>query len=130
MRSKLLGAPTSMALATVRDRRARLVDARAQIVRHDVVDVGRGDETADRQADALGDQAGRQVAEVPARDGDNRVGAEPRQQEVVEDLRQQPSEVDRVGRRQPDVLAQLVVGKRLLDQALAVVERAVARPPP
>ena len=120
-------------------RRARLVHARSKVFRHDIVDIGRRDEPAHGQPDALGNQAGRQVAEVPARDRDDRTAvatsASPAarpvaQQEVVEHLRQQPSEIDRVGGRQPDVLPQLVVGERLLDEPLAVVERAAAPPPP
>ena len=107
------------------DRWARLVDARAKVGRYDVIDIRRRHETTDRQTDTLRNEAGCQIAEVPARDGDDRVGAEPRQHEVVEDLREQPSKIDGVGGRQPDVLPQLFVRKRLFDESLAIVERAV-----
>ena len=76
-----------------------------------------------RQADSLGDQSGGQVAEISARHRDDVAGRAAGQGEVVEHLRQQAAEIDRVGRRQPHVAAQVVVGKRPLDQRLAVVER-------
>ena len=50
-----------------RRRRARLVVAGLEIRGDDVVDVGGGDETRDRQTGAFGHQAGGQVAEISAR---------------------------------------------------------------
>ena len=45
------------------------------------------------------------------------------QDEVIEHLRQQPAEIDRIRRRQPHVTTQVIVGERPLDERLAVVER-------
>ncbi len=41
---------------------------------------------------------------------------------MIEDLREETPDVQRVGGRQPDVRSQLVVGKSLLDKPLTVVE--------
>ena len=66
MRSKLLGLPTSIALAIVCTEAAART-GRSQVLGHHVVDVGGCHEAGDRQARALRHQPGSEVPEIAAR---------------------------------------------------------------
>ena len=100
-----------------------------KILRHDIVDVGRGDEPADRQTDALRDETRRQIAEISAGNRHDEaviVGrpSQTGQQEIIDHLRKEPAQIDGVCRGQPHSLAQFVISKRLLDEALTVIKGA------
>ncbi len=82
-----------------------------------------------RQADGPRDPAREHVAEIARGHGECQPAAAERgrRPDVVRHLRRHARPVDRVGRGQSDALAQLLVAEQLLDDALAVVERAVDR---
>ena len=81
------------------------------------------------QADGPRDPAREHVAEVARRHRERQPAPAERgrRPHVVRHLRRHARPVDRVGRGQSDALAQLLVAEQLLDDALAVVERAVDR---
>ena len=92
--------------------------------------IGR-DEPLHWQSHPFGEQSRRQIAEIAARHADDdrsrQAGlAQPGiGVEIVERLRQEARDVDRIGGGQRKALAELPVHKRGLDQPLTIVERAV-----
>ena len=113
------------------DRRPRHVNARNQVLQENVVAVVGRDETFYRQSHPFGEQAGRDVAEITARNADYDLPVLPCPAhlrvsvEVVECLRQEAGYVDRIGRSQPETFVQFPIEESAFDQPLAVVERAV-----
>ena len=85
----------------------------------------------DRQAHALGDEAGEDVAEIAGGNGerDRAVRAAERDggREVVDDLGDDPGPVDGVDAGQSEAVAEGVVVEHRLHQGLAVVERTFHR---
>ena len=131
MRSQLLGAPTSMAFEIVATEGRALVGPGVQVIGDGVVGVGGRHEGLHRQAHRPRQQAGAEVAEVAAGDGDHRRLGDPPAAElrhrlgVVEGLRQEAGDVDRVRRGQAVAGRERGVREGGLDQRLAVVEGAV-----
>ena len=110
-----------------RHRRARFVEAGTDVFGEHVVDIGAGDEMPDRQTGPLGDQPGADIAEVAARHAADHlrlVGHLRIAVIIVERLRQQAGQVDRIGRRQRHGFVQFAVQEGLLHHALAIVECA------
>ena len=106
----------------------RAVVAGLQVGRHHVVEIGGGQELLHRQAELHREQAGGQVAEVARRDDEHRFDAFrqlPGTMEVVETLRDEPREIDRVRRGEIEAFRQFAVEEGGLHQPLAVVEGAV-----
>ena len=108
---------------------AHLVDAGLQRARQDVVDVRRDAQPAHRQAHALGDVAGKDVAEIAGRhgeiDGARGRAERHRRGEVIDDLRDDARPVDRIDARQRDLVAELVVIEHRLHDRLAIVKGAL-----
>ena len=112
------------------DRRQAHLAAR-QIAREDVVCVGRQHQALDRQPHRPRQVRRVDIAEIagrhrerhrPARRAERQPGGD-----VIDDLRGDAGEVDRVHRRQAEVAAQRGVGEQRLHQILAIVESALDR---
>ena len=97
-------------------------------MRDDVVGIGGGDETGNGNADALGENAGSEITEIAAGDGDDERNGSHRQLairgDVIEHLRKKAANVDGIGGSEKGALVELFVGEGLFDEALAIVEGA------
>ena len=108
----------------------RIIHARRDESREDVVHVRRDDELANRRTQELRIIRRENVAEVSARHHDVKLPAELRaRQNVIRDLRHQPPRVDRVGARQRDAVRRgfgvdLRIGKDALHGGLRIVKVA------
>src|SRR5215470_14286328 len=95
----------------------------------DVVDVGGDDQTVDRKPHTLGNISGEYIAEIASRNGESDLAPRcpecHRGREVIHDLCDDTSEVDRVDAREPHPVAKGVVVEQPLYDGLAVVERAL-----
>ena len=109
----------------------RLVTPARQRAGENVVLVGRDDEAIDRQAHALGVIAGQHVAEIAGRDGEGhrplRRAERDRGDEIIDDLGEDAGPVDGIDARQAHLVAEGEIAEQVLDDALAVVERALDR---
>ena len=112
-------------------RRARMKPAPRQVLRHDVVLVGRGDEASEGHSErATRDQAGREVAEVSRRDRKDQLGVRSRRRQlgpcvqVIEGLGEEAADVDGVGGSERQSGVEVRVGEGSADESLAVVEGA------
>src|SRR5208283_5039615 len=81
-----------------------------------------------RDADALGENAGGEIAEIAAGYGDNKWNGSDRQLavggDVIEHLREQTANVDGIRGGEKGALIEWFVGKGLLDETLAIVKGA------
>ena len=110
---------------------AQLVGAGRQGARQDVVGVGRQHQPPDRQAHALGDPAGEDVAEIAGRHGEGDRAVRPAERhgrrEVIDRLRGDARPIDRVDARQLQLVAEARVVEQRLHDGLAIVEGALER---
>ena len=131
-RSKLLATWMSMlGLRLGRDRPDRHLAA-CHIPRQDVVGVGADHQPLDRQADRAGEMAGIDIAEIagrhaerhrPARRAERQPGGD-----VIDDLRRDPREIDRIDRRQVRApAASRASANSAFTMILAIVECALDR---
>ena len=116
------------AWARGRDHVPRLVDPRGEGSGQTVVLVRGNNEAFDRQAHRLGRVTCENITEISGGHGEGHrpVGAAERdgRGEVVDDLREDPREVDGVDAGQRELFAQGLVGEQRLHQSLAIVEGA------
>ena len=111
--------------------RTRTVDARAEEFIEHVVLVRRENETTDRHAHALGEVSREDVAEVARRHRDRdllrarSVGRPQPCPEVVDDLRGDAREVDRVDRTEVVAALELEIVRQCLHEILRIVENAL-----
>ena len=98
-----------------------------QVILDRCIGIGGQHDAVDGQAHAPCPDTGKAIAEVAGRNHETQwlAGLPPVFQAgfgVVGSLRQQATDIDAVGRTEPMCIGQLPVGKRFLDQALAIVE--------
>ena len=113
-------------------RRLRRPVAILQEARHGIVGVGSGNKTLNRQPQRFRQQAGGEIAEVAAWHRHHQLVTGLLRQlrdrlEVVADLRQQTTDINRVGGVEAKRDLQLFIVKRLLNQRLTGVEITVNR---
>ncbi len=109
-----------------RHARARSVFAGSEVLRHHIVAVGGGDEVIDRQAELHREQTCGEIAEIAGGDDKGRFHAFGQlggRVDVVETLRDEAREVDRVCRGQVEAFGEFAIQEGGFDEGLAVVER-------
>jgi len=125
---KVVGIADVHGVGTGGDGGARAILAGEEIFGHRVVGIGGGDESRDRQADALGEDSGGEIAEISTGYGDDeRHGSDGQLAvggHVIEHLREQPANIDGIGGGEESALIERFIGEGLLDEALTVVEGA------
>ena len=113
-------------------RGARGINARRQRAFQNVVGIGCDDETIHRKAHARRRFAGENIAEIPRRHHEARLAFRARaergrRREVIDALRHDAREVDRIDRRQIRARREGGVGKERLHDVLGIVEGAFQR---